>query len=147
MSTIVTRVDRHAPAFKANAAHYEALLAELRARHTHALAGGGARLVQRHHERNKMLARERIDLLLDPDAFRADDAADFAAQRRAKLRVFLGRNIDADHAVDTSLLAFVRKPFRPAPQNGGHNGNGFDIVHRGGAAIQTRARKIGRAHV
>ena len=31
-----------------------------------ALAGGGARLVQRHHERNKMLARERIDLLLDP---------------------------------------------------------------------------------
>jgi acetyl-CoA carboxylase carboxyltransferase component len=27
---------------------------------------GGARLVQRHHERNKMLARERIDFLLDP---------------------------------------------------------------------------------
>ena len=66
MSTIVSRVDRHAPAFKANAAHYDALLAELRARHAHALAGGGARLVQRHHERNKMLARERIDLLLDP---------------------------------------------------------------------------------
>ena len=66
MSTIVSRVDRHAPAFKANTAHYDALLAELRARHAHALAGGGARLVQRHHERNKMLARERIDLLLDP---------------------------------------------------------------------------------
>ena len=66
MSTIVSRIDRHAPAFKANAAHYEALLTELRARHAHALAGGGARLVQRHHERNKMLARERIDLLLDP---------------------------------------------------------------------------------
>ena len=66
MSTIVSRVDCHAPAFKANAAHYDALLTELRARHAHALAGGGARLVQRHHERNKMLARERIDLLLDP---------------------------------------------------------------------------------
>jgi len=66
VSTIVSRVDRHAPAFKANTAHYDALLAELRARHAHALAGGGARLVERHHERNKMLARERIDLLLDP---------------------------------------------------------------------------------
>ena len=66
MSTIVSRVDRHAPAFKANVTHYDGLLAELRARHAHALAGGGARLVERHHERNKMLARERIDLLLDP---------------------------------------------------------------------------------
>ncbi len=66
MSTIVSRIDRHAPGFKANTAHYDALLAELRTRHAHALAGGGARLVERHHERNKMLARERIDLLLDP---------------------------------------------------------------------------------
>jgi 3-methylcrotonyl-CoA carboxylase beta subunit len=66
VSTIVSRVDRHAPGFKAHAAHYDALLIELRARHAHALAGGGARLVQRHHERHKMLARERIDLLLDP---------------------------------------------------------------------------------
>ena len=66
MSTFVSRVDRHAPAFKRNAAHYDGLLQELRARHAHALAGGGARLVERHHQRNKMLARERIDLLLDP---------------------------------------------------------------------------------
>src|ERR1019366_7818382 len=42
------------------------LLAELRARHTYVLAGGGAQLVERHHQRQKMLARERIDLLLDP---------------------------------------------------------------------------------
>jgi 3-methylcrotonyl-CoA carboxylase beta subunit len=66
VSTFVSRVDRHAPAFKRNAAHYDGLLQELRARHAHALAGGGARLVERHHQRNKMLARERIDLLLDP---------------------------------------------------------------------------------
>lgn len=66
MSTIISRVDRHAPNFKANADHYDGLLGKLRTRHTHVLAGGGARLIQRHHERNKMLARERIDLLLDP---------------------------------------------------------------------------------
>ena len=66
MSTIVSRIDRHGPTFKANAAHYDGLLVELRARHAHALAGGGARLIERHHARNKMLVRERIDLLLDP---------------------------------------------------------------------------------
>ncbi|MCD2186119.1 acyl-CoA carboxylase subunit beta [Actinomycetospora soli] len=32
------------------------------------LAAGGPRYVDRHHERGKLTARERIDLLLDPDA-------------------------------------------------------------------------------
>jgi acetyl-CoA carboxylase carboxyltransferase component len=32
------------------------------------LAGGGARYVERHHARGKLLARERIELLLDRDA-------------------------------------------------------------------------------
>ena len=66
MSTLSSRVDRESPAFKRHEQHYDGLLAELRARHAHVLAGGGTRLVERHHARNKMLARERIDLLLDP---------------------------------------------------------------------------------
>jgi acyl-CoA carboxylase subunit beta len=33
-----------------------------------ARGGGGERYVKRHHERGKLLARERIELLLDPDA-------------------------------------------------------------------------------
>jgi acetyl-CoA carboxylase carboxyltransferase component len=33
-----------------------------------ARAGGGERYVKRHHARGKLLARERIELLLDPDA-------------------------------------------------------------------------------
>ena len=66
MSTLSSRVDRDSPAFKRHEQHYDGLLTELRARHAHVLAGGGTRLVERHHARNKMLARERIDLLLDP---------------------------------------------------------------------------------
>jgi 3-methylcrotonyl-CoA carboxylase beta subunit len=66
MSTIATRVDRQSATFLKNLAHYDALLDELRARHAHVLAGGGEKLVERHHQRGKMLARERIDLLLDP---------------------------------------------------------------------------------
>ena len=66
MSILSTRVDPQSASFQSNASHYDALLAELRARHGHVLAGGGPKLVARHHERKKMLARERIDLLLDP---------------------------------------------------------------------------------
>ncbi|MEO6880352.1 MAG: carboxyl transferase domain-containing protein [Mycobacteriaceae bacterium] len=36
--------------------------------HAKALAGGGARYTDRHHARGKLLARERIELLLDPGA-------------------------------------------------------------------------------
>lgn len=68
MSIITSRIDKNSPAFRGNKAHYDKLLTDLRLRHTKVLAGGGLRLVERHHARNKMLARERIDLLLDPQS-------------------------------------------------------------------------------
>jgi acetyl-CoA carboxylase carboxyltransferase component len=43
-------------------------LAALEGEHAKALAGGGAKYVERHHKRGKLLARERIELLLDPDS-------------------------------------------------------------------------------
>lgn len=43
-------------------------LADLAEQHAKALAGGGERYVQRHHERGKLTARERIELLIDPDS-------------------------------------------------------------------------------
>jgi acetyl-CoA carboxylase carboxyltransferase component len=43
-------------------------LAALEGEHAKALAGGGEKYVARHHARGKMLARERIELLLDPDS-------------------------------------------------------------------------------
>lgn len=42
-------------------------LAALDAEHAKALAGGGEKYVARHRARGKLLARERIELLLDPD--------------------------------------------------------------------------------
>ncbi|TCM45620.1 acyl-CoA carboxylase subunit beta [Kribbella sp. VKM Ac-2568] len=42
-------------------------LAALETEHQKALAGGGEKYVARHHKRGKLLARERIELLLDPD--------------------------------------------------------------------------------
>src|SRR5689334_7774921 len=44
----------------------QALVDELRARTAQVAAGGGERAVARHRERGKLLARERIDRLVDP---------------------------------------------------------------------------------
>lgn len=48
--------------------HREAMLeklADLAAEHAKAVAGGGEKYVDRHHERGKLLPRERIELLID----------------------------------------------------------------------------------
>ena len=41
-------------------------LAALEAEHAKAVAGGGEKYVDRHHDRGKLLPRERIELLVDP---------------------------------------------------------------------------------
>jgi acetyl-CoA carboxylase carboxyltransferase component len=46
----------------------ESLVVELRERATQVAAGGGERAVERHRSRGKLLARERIDRLVDPGA-------------------------------------------------------------------------------
>ncbi|NAS21839.1 acyl-CoA carboxylase subunit beta [Herbidospora sp. NEAU-GS84] len=43
-------------------------IAELTAEHAKAVEGGGQKYVDRHHARGKLLARERVELLLDPGA-------------------------------------------------------------------------------
>jgi len=44
----------------------EQLVEELHARTAEVAAGGGERAVERHRSRGKLLARERIDRLIDP---------------------------------------------------------------------------------
>ncbi|MFI1996674.1 acyl-CoA carboxylase subunit beta [Actinoplanes sp. NPDC020271] len=43
-------------------------VADLERQHAAALAGGGAKSVERHHRRGKLTARERIELLIDDDS-------------------------------------------------------------------------------
>jgi acetyl-CoA carboxylase carboxyltransferase component len=61
-----TRVDRSAAGFEANRTRMAELVAELRERTASVAEGGGAEAVDRHRSRGKMLARERVDALLDP---------------------------------------------------------------------------------
>ncbi|MDF3292481.1 acyl-CoA carboxylase subunit beta [Streptomyces silvisoli] len=55
------------PEYLANRETALARLAELDAEHAKAIAGGGQKYVDRHRARGRLLARERIELLLDPD--------------------------------------------------------------------------------
>jgi acetyl-CoA carboxylase carboxyltransferase component len=43
-------------------------VADLAQQHAKALAGGGEKYVERHHQRGKLTARERVELLVDPDS-------------------------------------------------------------------------------
>src|ERR687894_2149552 len=61
-------MDPSSPTFAANREALRERLAELNAALDQARAGGGDKYVTRHHKRGKLLPRERIELLLDPDS-------------------------------------------------------------------------------
>jgi acetyl-CoA carboxylase carboxyltransferase component len=68
MPVIPDRVDRAGDTFRDNREAMLGWLAELDEQLGRARAGGGEKYVTRHRERGKLLARERIELLLDRDA-------------------------------------------------------------------------------
>jgi acetyl-CoA carboxylase carboxyltransferase component len=63
-----TSVDPTSDAYLANRASMLERVADLAEQQAKALAGGGERSVERHHRRGKLTARERIELLIDPDS-------------------------------------------------------------------------------
>jgi acetyl-CoA carboxylase carboxyltransferase component len=67
MSAVRSNVDTTSTSYQQ---YREAMLEridDLAEQHAKALAGGGEKYVTRHHGRGKLTARERIELLLDPD--------------------------------------------------------------------------------
>ena len=67
MDIIESNIDISAKDYKQNFQHYEKLVNNLKEKITIASKGGGEEKIKLHKSRNKMLARERIDALLDPD--------------------------------------------------------------------------------
>jgi acetyl-CoA carboxylase carboxyltransferase component len=67
MPVIASRVDPNAPDFRENLAHMQSLETDLRRVLAVARAGGGVEATKRHREQGKLLVRERIEHLLDPD--------------------------------------------------------------------------------
>ncbi|WP_330331827.1 acyl-CoA carboxylase subunit beta [Streptomyces sp. NBC_00536] len=67
MTRLGTSVDTRDPDHLAHRAAALERIEALDAEHAKALAGGGEKYTARHRARGKLLARERIELLLDPD--------------------------------------------------------------------------------
>jgi acetyl-CoA carboxylase carboxyltransferase component len=66
VAVLDTRADRSADEYAANRARMEALVAELRERSEQVAHERPPEAVERHRDRGKLLARERVDRLLDP---------------------------------------------------------------------------------
>ncbi|WP_240351487.1 acyl-CoA carboxylase subunit beta [Streptomyces olivoreticuli] len=67
MTTLASGLDPAGPEYRDRHEAMLTKLAELDAEHAKAVAGGGEKYIARHRARGKLLARERIELLLDPD--------------------------------------------------------------------------------
>jgi len=68
VSVLPTNVDRHDESFVANAAGMTVLVRDLRTTLSEVALGGGREARDRHTARGKLLPRDRIDALLDPDS-------------------------------------------------------------------------------
>jgi acyl-CoA carboxylase subunit beta len=68
VTVLTSTVDTGSAQFGENREAMLAKIAEIDAEHAKAVAGGGAKYTERHHQRGKLLIRERIELLLDPGA-------------------------------------------------------------------------------
>lgn len=67
MSILETHIDRGSQEFQENSASFRQVLDELQQRVQLMQQGGGPDATARHRKRNKLLARERVQLLCDPD--------------------------------------------------------------------------------
>jgi 3-methylcrotonyl-CoA carboxylase beta subunit len=67
MATIKSKIRTDSDAFRENAAAMTALVTDLRAKQAEIAEGGGEKARKRHTERGKMLVRDRIKALIDPE--------------------------------------------------------------------------------
>ena len=101
----------------------------LRRMRSEALLGGGQQRIDQQHERGKLTARERLDLLLDPDslvefdAFVTHRATDFGLESQR----YLGDGVVTGHGTIDGRLVFVFSQ---------------DFTVFGGSLSETHAEKI-----
>jgi acetyl-CoA carboxylase carboxyltransferase component len=67
MAILESRVDRNSSEYQENARYFQQLIDQLDQRIQQVQKGGGEKAIVRHRKRNKLLARERIQLLCDTD--------------------------------------------------------------------------------
>ncbi|MGD9526604.1 MAG: carboxyl transferase domain-containing protein, partial [Pseudonocardia sp.] len=68
MTVLKSQLDTSSATYASNRAAQLEVLAQLDEVLASVVAGGGERYMQRHRDRGKLAARERVELLLDPDS-------------------------------------------------------------------------------
>jgi len=68
MFRLQSQIDVKSADFAANVTSMEMIISDLKEKLTRIAAGGSTKAVEKHRSRGRLLARERIDLLLDPGA-------------------------------------------------------------------------------
>ncbi|MBI3460528.1 methylcrotonoyl-CoA carboxylase, partial [Candidatus Acetothermia bacterium] len=67
MEVLHSRIQTNSEDFKKNKAHYEKLITDLKEKLAQVQKGGPPQALELHRSRKKLLPRERIEHLLDPD--------------------------------------------------------------------------------
>ena len=68
MDVIKTNIDTEGNEYKENFKHYQAMVDDLKGNIEKVRLGGGPDMIEKHKSREKMLARERIDALIDENS-------------------------------------------------------------------------------
>ena len=67
MGILQSRIDRQSSVYQANSAYFQNILSTLREHTEQVQQGGGPEAIAKHRKRGKLLARERVQTLCDPD--------------------------------------------------------------------------------
>src|SRR5260370_5562742 len=67
MGNLETHIERNSLEFQESIQHFQQEIDQLSQRSQQVQLGGGEEAIARHRKRNKLLARERVQLLCDPD--------------------------------------------------------------------------------
>ncbi len=102
---------------------------ELNERRQQVRQGGGAKRIEKQHEAGKLTARERVELLADPDSFQESG---LFAQHRATFFDMAGKDLPADGVITGSALIDGRQVHLASQ----------DFTVAGGAAGEVHCDKI-----
>jgi hypothetical protein len=119
--TLKTKIDIASNEFKSNKKEFEKLLKQFRGRMENSTRGGSERAINKHKERGKLLARDRINLLVDPNTpfLELSSLAAFG-QRPAQITNPQTNTVQIRHQPESRCLAFSQINFdapRPGPRD------------------------------
>ena len=101
MAHLQSKLNPRSEEFRTNAAAMQVLVDDLNAKLARIAEGGGAAARAKHLGRGKLLPRERVEMLVDPDTpfFIVDGEPSWGNDRRGQIEQWLSGQADFAHSV------------------------------------------------